>query len=202
MYVKSLSIQKWLHSWTNQSFWWRHELNIALECENVVALGLCIYDHKVSLILFLCELLLFQSYIYVCPYIVQYFMLRPQHNYLLNIHSNTHLHTKTCITYSHLCTLFMYIVVHIKINLILFCWLLLHLLLFLYMCGFFHSWQNAHTMIDVKLFFSSGSLVEKLNLTQVQLQPSSTYYLDDCHPSPKPMMICKNMHYTWMHVWK
>lgn len=51
--------------------------------------------------------------------------------------SNTHLHTKTCITYSHLCTLFIFIVVHMKINLILFCWLLLHLLLFLYMCGFF-----------------------------------------------------------------
>lgn len=175
-----------METWTEHCTWMR-------KC---CCTGAVVYDHKVSLILFLCELLLFQSYIYVCPYIVQYFMLRPQHNYLLNIHS------KTCITYSHLCTLFIFIVVHIKINLILFCWLLLHLLLFLYMCGFFHSWQNAHTMIDVKLFFSSGSLVEKLNLTQVQLQPSSTYYLDDCHPSSKLMMICKNMHYTWMHVWK
>lgn len=67
-------------------------------------------------------------------------------------------------------------------------WLLLHLRFF---CIYMHSWPNAYTMIDVELFFlpslsfpslRSSEWKKRLNITKVQLQPSSTYYLDDCHP--------------------
>lgn len=117
------------------------------------------------------------KFLWSCFYVVScfcfnhaiYFMLRPQHNYFLNIHTLSH--TKTCITYSHLCTYFLYwswYSIHTvntsKWIWYFFCWLLLHLLLlFLYMCGFFCCIYNqTHTqwlMLSFFPLFLSHSLV-------------------------------------------
>lgn len=121
------------------------------------------------------------------------FMLRPQHDLIFFLCAYPLTHTKkTCITYSHLCT-FLCVFIMCTINTSKWIWyffLLVAAVTFAVFCICIHDQTHTQWLMLSSFFLpilsfpslQSSEWKKRLNITKVQLQPSSTYYLDDCHP--------------------